>query len=428
MKSIFILTNFAQYLRSYSPIIVVGDQLKMLKRGGYGPILLVSEGFEAPEDSIFNSVKLIRLPAANVSNDPRELSEQDQAEIDALYTALSDAIPDESVVITHDLIFLPDYVKHNIAARRLADERRGISWIHWVHSATSPGSLIKERSMYGEEYSQLLGSVFPNSIIAFPNAYSRPRVARNFGYEEDQVFEVPHPADLTEGLHPIVRRLFDEKELGEKDVIMVYPLRLDRGKQAEVNVKIIAALKRQHITGHLIFCDFQSTGDDKVVYREDLKRLAESFEIAGDITFLSEFDDSATLEVPHGIVLDLFTLSNLFIMPSKSETYSLITQEAMMRGNFCVLNHDFAPFRQVFGENAIYKSFSANIGFDGYDGEITTTYSDEYGFYDDLAKSIHYYLANDKVIRAKTWVRKERNHDAVFRNYFEPLLYRENNG
>ncbi len=97
-----------------------------------------------------------------------------------------------------------------------------------------------------------------------------------------------------------------------------------------------------------------------------------------------------------------------------------------MRGNFCILNHDFSPFRQIFGQNAIYKPFSANIGFDGYDGEITTNYADETEYFNNLARAIKYWLQNDKVIRAKTWVRRERNHDAVFRNFMEPLLWRDN--
>lgn len=424
MKQIYILTNFSQYLRSYSPIIVVGEQIKMLTRGGYDPVLLVSDGFESPEDSIFSSVRQIRLPAAHVSNDPQELTDQDMAEIAALHQALEATIPDQAVVVTHDLIFLPDYVKHHLAARRFANDHPGVSWLHWVHSATSPGSLINERRMYGAEYESLLGRRFPNSLVVFPNAYSIPRVAKNFGYEENEVVEVPHPTDPTEGMHPLVQRLFDEKELGDVDVLMIYPLRLDRGKNAEINIKYMAGLMRQQVSSHLVFCDFQSTGDDKLVYRQDLKDLAERLGVGDRITFLSEFDDSAQMEVAHSVVLDLFTLSNVFVMPSKSETYSLVTQEAMLRGNFCILNHDFAPFRQIFGENAIYRPFSSNIGFDGYDGEITTTYTNEDGWFDRQALNLKYWLEHDQVLRAKTFVRKERNPDAVFRNYMEPILWR----
>jgi hypothetical protein len=285
MKNIYILTNFSQYLKSYSPIIVVGEQLKMFTRNGYNPVLITSEGWEPPEDSIFNQVENKQLTPAHVYNDPKEFSDQDLIEIKTLYEQLSQIIGQDAIVITHDLIFLPDYVKHQVACRQLADERPDISWIHWVHSATSPNSLINERAMYGEKYKELLSSKFPNSIVAFPNAYSIPRVARNFNYEEDEIFEVPHSTDPTEGMELVVRRLYDERELGDADILMVYPLRLDRGKNAEWNVRIIAAAQDVGLSAHLVFCDFQSTGDDKVVYREDLKALARDLGCEDQITF-----------------------------------------------------------------------------------------------------------------------------------------------
>lgn len=428
MKKVYILTNFSGFLKSYSPIIVVGEQLKMFTRNGYQPVLIASDGWDPPEDSIFNQVETRRIFPAHVSNNPETFTDQDAEEVDRLYEELGQVLPanEDIVVITHDLIFLPDYVKHNLACRRLAADRPKINWLHWIHSATSPYSLIKERSMYGEQYTELLNSPFPNSSVVFPNAFSIPRVAKNFGYEEDQVFEVPHSTDPMEGMQPLVRRLCDAKELLQKDVLMIYPLRLDRGKNAEFNVRTIAACKRIGLKSHLVFCDFQSTGDDKVVYREDLKKLAAELDASDCVTFISEFETSAQMEVSHQVVLDLFTLSNIFLMPSKSETYSLVTQEAMLRGNLCILNHDFAPFRQIYGKHPIYRSFSSNIGFDGYDGEINTEYPNGVDQYcESIAYNIHYWLENDKVLSGKTWARRTRNPDAVFKNYLEPLLYKE---
>lgn len=396
----------------------------MLTEAGYEPVLIAAEGWDPPEGSVFAGVQTYKLPAVPVSNEPG-VDATFERDAESLYQALKDILPEEGVVMTHDLIFLPDYVKHNVAARRLADERPKIKWLHMVHSATAPTGLIKERNMYGDKYVELLGQKFPNSVVIFPNGYSIPRVARNFSYEEDEVFEVPHPSDLTEGMAPIVRRLFIEKELYKPDMLMVYPLRLDRGKNAEMNVMLLGGLKRIGVTGKLVFCDFQSTGGDKVTYREELRDLALQQGVVDDVIFMSEVDSSAQMEIPHTAVLDLFTLSNVFLMPSKSETYSLVTQEAMMRGNFCIVNHDFAPFRQIFGGNAIYKPFSANIAFDGYDGEINTTYGNPNGFFEDMARAVKYFLAHDTTIKAKTWVRTQRNTRAVFKNYLEPLLFRE---
>lgn len=422
MKNVYILTNFSAYLKSYSPIIVVGEQIKMLKRNGYEPTLVVSEGWSPPE-GVFDDVRTIYAPNVPVSNDPVE-DATFQDDVDNLVKFFANHFPEEGVVLTHDLIYLPDYVKHNIAARRVAINRPKLRWLHLLHSATNPRQLIKERSMYSEQYKRLLEEKFPNSFIMFPNRGDIPRVAVNFGFEEDEVFCVPHSTDPTEGMDPLVKKLYDEAKLGEADVIMVYPLRLDRGKNAEKNIRVIAQCKKIGLNSRLIFCDFQSTGGDKVEYRADLKKLAEAqgLELGKDLVFISEFDENSEMEVSHQVVLDLFVLSNVALIPSKSETYSLVAQEAMLKGNLCILNHDFTPMRSIYGHHAIYRQFSANIGFDGMNGEITTDYGNEDEYMNRIAMNIKYYLNNDKVLSGKTFVRRDRNPDAVFKKFLEPLI------
>jgi hypothetical protein len=416
---VYLLTNFNVYLKSFSPIIVVKEQLKMLHRAGYHPILIACEGWETDDETYKKTDTKLLYPFAQ--HDPNSKEEDIQGTVDLAYKQLNEVLPDGAKVITHDLIFLPDYTILNLAARKLAQDRPSISWVHWIHSATNPEIVNEERNMYGAKYAEALNSPFPNSIIAYPNAYDIPRVARNFSFEEDQIVEVPHSTDPTEGMHPLVQRLYDA--IGDVDVLMILPIRLDRGKYAEANIRLIAACKQNGMSSHLVVCDFQSTGDDKVVYREELKKLAT--ELGADVTFLSEFDDLAQMEIPHEIVLDLFTLSNVFLLASKSETYSLIAQEAMLKGNLCLLNQDFAPFRQIYGKNALYKQFDgANIGFDGYNGEINTKQNNVLDYYLHMAKAVSYYLENDKVVRAKTFVRTKRNPDYIFKNYLEPLLHR----
>lgn len=419
-RKIYILTNFSTYLKSYSPIIVVGEQVKQLQRNGYEPVLITTEGWEPPEDSIFYGVKTEHLYPSGGHDKVDEIFESDVLDI---YRRLDEIIEDGSVVITHDLIFLPDYVKHNIAARRLAEKKPAIRWLHWIHSATSPNTLIQERSIYGEQYKELLLSKFPNSIICYPNAQDIPRVAKNFSFEEDEVVEVPHSTDPTEGMARIVQRLYDEKKLAEAEVLCIAPMRLDRGKNPGMIVRLMKGCLDAGLTSHLVFCDFQSTGDDKVVLRNETNELAKELGVEDRVTFLSEFDGEAVLEVDHQVVLDLFTLSNVFLLPSRSETYSLVAQEAMLKGNFCILNKDFPAFNQIYGKNAIYRQFDgAEVDFSGQDGKIDTSHSDISAYFRDMAVALKYYLENDKVLRAKTWVRTKRNPDYVFKTYVEPLL------
>lgn len=425
-KNIYVLTNFSTFLKSYSPIIVVGEQLKMLQRAGYDPTLITADGWEPPDDSVFWGVKTKKLSQV-AYQDPPVINDMFHEDVALITEQLNDIIEDNSVVITHDLIFLPDYVKYNLAARAL--KKKNVRWLHWVHSATGPQTLIKEREMYGEEYKKLLTSKFPNSIICYPNAQDIPRVARNFSYEEFEVIEVPHSTDPTEGLHPLVQRLYDELHLGDKEVLMIYPIRFDRGKNPQMHVRLMAACKEVGISSHVIYCNFQSTGGDKVVLMEECRKLAQDLGVEDRMTFLSEFDDIASMEVDHKIILDLFTLSNIFMLPSRSETYSLITQEAMLKGNLCILNYDFPAFRQIYGKTALYRQFDgAEIAFDGFDGKTDTNHTDIQKYFEErIAIPIKGWLDHDLVLRGKSWVRTRRNPDYIFRNYIEPFLLEEDN-
>ena len=64
-------------------------------------------------------------------------------------------------------------------------------------------------------------------------------------------------------------------------------------------------------------------------------------------------------------------------MPSRSESFSLITQEAATAGNVLLLNRDFPPFMDVFGDAPYYGQFSSNIdALTGLDGDTVTNYED----------------------------------------------------
>jgi len=421
-KQVHILTNFSMYLKSYSPIIVVQGQIEMLLDHGYEPILFTNKGWDPPESSVFHRVRNIQLTPVVI--DGQQVDDQFERDVETLYHELSDHITTGSTVITHDLIFLPDYVKLNVAARRFAEYDPSVHWLHWVHSATNPSDLIRERSMFAGKYAEHLATKFPNSLVCFPNAYDIPRVASNFGFEENEVVEVPHPTNAVEGMAPIVQRLYKAKKLYQPQVLTVYPVRLDRGKCVEALVWFMYGCKLNDISSHVVICDFQSTGDDKVTYREELKRQATELGIADRVTFLSEFEDSAHMEVPHNVILDLFTLSNVFALPSKSETYSLIAQEAILRKNLAFLNQDFGPFRQIFGKGALYKQFfGANISIGGQNGEITTSYDNIGNHFGDIARATKYFLETNPVLYGNAQARNYRNPDYVFSHYMEPLFY-----
>lgn len=429
MKKVCIATTFSSCDDAYSLIGVVQNQIRMLVSGGYEPVVIVKQGFRAEQTFALPQVTLRYIPVVSASNYISEAVDASfKSDVEKLKVSLIENLKDVDVVLTHDLIYQPESLKLNFAARLAIKENDHIAkirWLHWVHSATSPQTLGKELKQ-SDTYFDVASQRFPNSFVIFPNSYSIPRVARNFGYEEDQVKVVHHSTNMPSlcKWDEVVTQLVMEKNMLDADAIAVYPVRLDRGKQVEVVIKTFAQLKKLDCSVRVIVADFHSTGGDKVTYRKDLHNLAVDWGLNDqELTFTSEFHESWHVSVPNKVVHDLFELSNVFMMPSKSETYSLVAQEAALLGNLLVLNHDFAPFRDIYGKDAIYKQFSANIGFDGLDGDISTTYGDERAYFHDVAMRIKYELENNMVLAQQKRLRKYRGPQYIFKNELEPLFY-----
>jgi glycosyltransferase involved in cell wall biosynthesis len=344
---------------------VVLDQLAMLSKNGYEPTLLVmaSEDWEQPADLFADpAVQLVQYPKVKWVNAEEE-EDAFFSDIDQLTNALEAALENIDVALTHDLIYMPRFIKLHLAARRVAEKNSKLKWLHWIHSATSP-SQLKREGIADLLFEDLLAKHWPGSYPVFFNSMSRSRIAQNFSYDESAVKVIPHPTNVSDffSLSPLATRLYEEKQLYQADFVTTVPARLDRGKQVEWVIRIFACLKSLGNSVRVLVMDFHSQSAEKNGYRQDLKALAADWGLSdSDITFISEFDQSVRVEAPHSLVRELLLLSTVYIQPSRSESYSLSAQEAALCGNLLVLNADFPPLREIFGEQALYCQFSSNI-------------------------------------------------------------------
>jgi len=421
MKRIAIFTTFTSSDHAYSLNNVVIDQIKMFLRAGYKPVVLVAEGFNPVGVYGDKDVELRHIPKVFLSNEGK-LPDNYYEDSEIMTGSLRELLKDVGVCVTHDIIYQPAHLIHNLASRKVAEERPDLRWLHWIHSATSPNILCNK-----EEVRMLIKRPFPHAFICYPNQYDRTRVATNFRYEEHLVKYVPHPIDIPEylGFHEYTREFVDKYSLIGADMVMVYPVRLDRGKQIQMNIRSMAALKRRDKSVRLIIADFHSTGGDKVTYRAQMKKQGMELGLnENELIFTSDFRDETKGSVPREMIRDLFNISNIFLLPSRSETYSLIAQEASICGNLVILNFDFPAMRSIYGEHALYFKFSSNVdALTGLDGETLTDYRGGEKYFDDMAAAICYELDNNRVIGLRDKLRKERNLDYVFKNHFEPLIY-----
>lgn len=441
-KKVVIFTSFSDIQKAYSLNIIVQYQIKMLLLNGYEPTVIVAQTFEPEGIYAHPGVKIETIPNVACHNEVKrdETFDQDVAEIEQ---RLEEILKDKDIVITHDIIYQNACLKHNFAARRVARKLPNIKWLHWIHSATSPLLLNMLRPIFSDEYLKLVQTPFPNAKYIYPNSYAVPAVAKNFGVSEEDVAVVSHPTDIC-GYFQIpqdVEAVIYGKDILDADVICTYPIRLDRGKQVEYVIKTIAMLKDFGLTVRCIIIDFHSTGGDKVTYRDNLKQIAIDYGLNdNELIFLSEQNDNWTSEVPQTVVANFQMLSNVFIMPSVSETYSLVAQEAALCKQVVVLNQDFPPFRSIYGENAIYRKYSSRFDIfadlpEAAQGESHT--DTKYGSADlpeearkAAEKQYHRTTAGMIVARLKhpemalsTFLRKNRNLNTVFKKEMEPLFY-----
>jgi hypothetical protein len=428
MKSVAIFTNFSSFSPAYSLNRVVMNQISMLVSHGYKPVVIVGDNFQPVEDYADPNVILKRIPDVPVSNEVQMDSTFDQ-DVTLLEKTLAEALDGVDVVLTHDIIYQPACVKHLVAAKRIAARRPDLRWLHWIHSATSPYTLQNLRPLFVDEYAKIISEKFPNSFYIFFNHFSIPRIAQNFKIDDGDVKIVHHPTDIKSffKLEDDSWDLIVKKDILSADVICTYPIRLDRGKQVEKVIKTISGLKHLGNSVRLIIGDFHSTGGDKVDYRKECQKIAEEWGLTKDeVIWLSEQKAEWEVEVPYKNISDFMRISNVFVAASVSESYSLITQEAGLSGVAMITNRDFPPFRDIFGWAPHQVPFSSNIdALTGLDGDTTTKVDDEKTFYLDAARMLQYELKNDRTLVLKTFLRKERNLDKIFREELEPLIFYE---
>jgi len=426
MTKVAILTTFSSYSEAYSLNRVVMNQIRMLIDGGYQPVVIVGQNFFPVQDYADPAVELRHIPDVPVFNEVKCDPTFDQ-DVGAIERELNVALKDVQVVLTHDIVYQPAAVKHLVAAKRIAKRRPELRWLHWIHSATSPYTLQDLRPFFVDEYVNILQDKFPNSFYVFFNHYSIPRIAQNFKVDEQNVKVIHHPTDIKAfwKIEDSSWALIKDKDILSADIICTYPIRLDRGKQVEKVIKTVASFKGLGRSVRLIVIDFHSSGGDKVTYRDELKQIAVDWGLTEqEITFTSEVIPEWAVEVPYQVVADFMHLSNLFVMASTSESYSLITQEAGLSGVAMVVNFDFPPFRDIFGWEPYQAKMSSNIDLmTGMDGNTTTEYHpNEKAWFKDLARCLDYEFANNRVLSLKTKLRRDRNLDAIFRKELEPLI------
>ena len=428
MKKVALFTTFYEGKSGYSPISVAETQIHMLLDHGYDPIVLVQNQYqesedgevgyasfeEVPQPSIWNSQSIdLRsiVPALKLN---RKIDAEFEQRTKLIYLELLKNLDGVDVCITHDIILQDWYKEHNVAMRRVARERPNILWLHWIHSVPMEhGSTDK--------YPGNCRYTPPPGYIVYPNDIDRPYAIRTYKLagQEHRVIacRAGHSIDplLAWPYSKLTKYLVRKTDFLGGEVTAVYPARLDRGKQPEKAIRLMAGVLKAGYEPRLIICDWQSQGDHFKKYADELMELSKSLGLGDKVFFTSHLHDECSQGVPRRAVIELMDLSNIYIHPSAIETYSLTIHEAALRGCLLVLNHDWPAMRELFGSSAIYMDFSSHTVPRKY-------HPSEQSFWNNEAHRLIGALTRDGVASTKTTARRQWSPQALWRE-FETLLY-----
>jgi glycosyltransferase involved in cell wall biosynthesis len=416
---IAIFTTFTYHAAGYSLVNLVRSQVRMLHRAGYEAHLILADNYPEKDDHNYKEATLHKIIPHGHLEDYREakLQEKHQPLVDGTKDALIKLIDDLdiNIILSHDVVFLGWHYPYALAVKEVSKERPFVKWMHWIHSVPSGFNPIWDIRQYGSAHK-----------LVYPNRTDALRVGEQFQGRIEDVICIHHTKDLREfaRFDDATNRFIDEYDLMSADIIQIYPASVDRlhAKGIEWLMRAFAAMKNNfHKSVRLVICNQWCTIDKHRKTVEEYLTLGETLGLKKDkdLIFTSRFevDSKPNWEVgiPERMVSELMMLGNLFMFPTREESFGLVLPEAsLMSGCLVICNASLDMMREVSGNIGIHWDFGSF--------HRDWTCEDKDAFFKGVAQIIIGKMMSESGIRMKTHFRQHFNMDYIMRTQLEPAM------
>lgn len=421
-----ILTMFCGLSETYSLVNVVADQIKMLLAANIQVKVLVCESCPDHErKGIFSNENIEWVKITNTlheknitwydySSPTGQVHDTFFEEAEKISQDYVKYLKDADVCIMHDILYQGWHLIHNIAIRQAQKELPYLRFIEFTHSL--PVSRPQKMDYpFSARFSDM-----PKTRFVYPTYSGIPALAKQYDVPEGKCAVVYNTIPLLESMSPATRNLLPHIDLINAEILIIYPARLTTGKKFEKVAALAGAIKtRTSKSTKVIFCDFPSADIPVSVYKHLIRSEGRRYGLSDqDLLFTS--DVGYTEGFPRESVLELFTLSNLFICPSSSESFGLTVLEAGSRGNFLVLNEAVPALKELGNVLGAYfmRWDARNFGFDTHEKYNPS----EQKYYEEHAAIITNLMREDRALSCKTTIRTRYNYEWICKNQLLPLL------
>jgi hypothetical protein len=422
-----LLTMFNGLDSSYSLVNVVAEQLRMLLDNGINTKVLISEKCPLEErfgiflDERIEWVKIVNhlngkqihwgdytLPNGNVH-------ETFFDEADVIAKDFINKLIDVDVCIMHDILYQGSHLIHNVAIRKAQEQLKNVKFIAFTHSVpvNRPNKTVWP---FSARYTPM-----KNTLYAYPTQSGISALADQYNVPEGLCRVVNNSLDILSFVSDETKLLTQNTDVIKPDILVIYPGRLTYGKKFEKVAALCGAIKKNYEKSvKVIYCDAPSIDVAPNTYKKMIIKHGISYGLDEEDIFFTSFIDNFKYGFPRKSVLELFSLSNLFICPSFSESFGLTVLEAASKGNFIVLNEQVPALNELGKKlNSYFIRWDArNFGFDTQE----KYYPSEEAYLKEHGGVIVNLMRENQVIQAKTLARQRYSPEWIWKNQLEPLL------
>lgn len=413
-----ILTTFTNFNPGYSLTGIVLDQVRMLVSHGHEVHLFVDERYKDPpplSGTRFEG-KYVFHPTTPKTDlidyqSRRELSESHKLYSKLLSQFYVSELMDFNIVFTHDFIFTGWNLPYGVAIKDATPLLPKVRWLNWIHSIPTAGRDWWNIREYGTRHK-----------IVFPNRSDTDIVAHQFRGKDSNIRVIPHIKDIRSLMDfndLTCRFIEDHPDILTADLVKVYPASSDRLLPKGVD-KILLIMSQIEKRQFKTFTVITNQHANKRTRKEDIERYEKIAKRNGldpnrNFVFTSSWNPKLEVGVPQKTVMELMMCSNLFIYPTREESFGLIGPEAMLAGScIMVLNRSLSMMMEVHGGYGIYSDFGS------YRNKWKP--NDEGAYYRQLADSIIGQYRQNVAAQHKTFIRRRYNWNYIYFRDYLPIF------
>lgn len=298
---------------------------------------------------------------------------------------LSEMLPTGSAkIITHDLLFQESFLPIAEVIHEIGD-MEAFEWFHLIHSGLPKSRPLDQiaRCTVPEGHNVI---VLNNNDVGMAAAY----------YQTKNIYVWGNQVSFTD-VYPFSEKglKFAKRIPTDVDVMSVMAADANRlpDKGLEIIIEIHNALQKRGLKTCLAVVDSYNIGTENYIERRKVWEDAYNTE-NGSLLFMSV--EVHTNQLMRGDVFGLLSMADVFILPSISESSSLLLQEAALAKNLLVLNSSVPQLaEQIPHELAMYYPFGG------------VRYAQRTIDYEKIAQDIHHKLSDSDILKAKQKIMKQ---------------------